>query len=287
MASWLSVLFLLLGIYLLISILLYFLQDRLLFKPEKLPEAFQYEFDKQEVEEYNLITAGGGKINGLHFKVKNPKGVVLYLKGNSKSIKGWGKFAIDFSQHHYDVIMVDYRGFGKSTGKRTEKLLKKDLQYVYEKIKERVDERYIILYGRSLGSGFAAKLASTNQPKLLILDAPYYSLKHVTKRYAPFMPLSIILKYPMPTYKWLKYVNCPIHIIHGTQDRLIPFSSSVKLSQIKADSTRLWPVVGGGHKNLNTFKSYHQILDEIIEGQAKEIDWSNTSHQVNHNSENE
>lgn len=264
------------------SILLYYLQDFFLFKPEKLAEDFQFNYEDQTVEEYNLKTKDGATINGLHFKVENPKGAVLYLKGNSKSIKGWGKFAVDFTRLNYDVIMVDYRGFGKSTGRRTENAIKHDLQFVYNKIKERIEEKYIILYGRSLGSGFATKLASTNQPRMLILDAPYYSLVNVTKRYMPFMPLSVILKYPMPTYKWLKYVDCPVHIIHGTNDKLIPFKSSVKLSKVKPDITRLWPIIDGGHKNLNNFQSYHQILNDIITKKPKEIDLASTSHKVNH-----
>lgn len=113
---------------------------------------------------------------------------------------------------------------------------------------------------------------------MLILDAPYYSLKKVTKRYMPFMPLSVIMRFPMPTYKWMKYVNCPVHIIHGTNDKLIPFKSSIKLSRIRPDRTRLWPVIGGGHKNLHTFESYHRILGEIIDHKRKEVDLSTTSH---------
>ncbi|GAA0872096.1 alpha/beta fold hydrolase [Gangjinia marincola] len=282
MPYWLYITLLVLTIYIGISVILYYVQDYFLFKPEKLPSDFQFHYDNQTAVEYNLETRDGAVINGLHFKVENPIGIVLYLKGNSKSIKGWGKFAVDFTRHNYDVIMVDYRGFGKSTGRRTQKALKHDLQYVYNKIRERVKEKYIILYGRSLGSGFATKLASTNQPKMLILDAPYYSLAKVTGRYMPFMPLSLILKYPMPTYKWIKYVNCPIHIIHGTNDQLIPFKSSVKLSKIKPDNTRLWPIIGGGHKNLNNFESYHRTLEEIIHYKEKKIDLETTSHKVKH-----
>ena len=283
MGIWVYPILFFIVVYLVISVLLYYLQDLFLFKPEKLPKEFRYEYENQVVEEYNLITRDGASINGLRFKVEKPKGVVLYLKGNSKSIKGWGKFAVDFTRHGYDVIMVDYRGFGKSTGRRSQKAIKNDLQFIYNKLKERVEEKYIILYGRSLGSGFATKLASTNSPRMLILDAPYYSLRKVTARYAPFMPLSIILKYPMPTYKWIKYVQCPIHIIHGTKDKLIPFKTSIKLSQIRPDITRLWTVVGGGHKNLNTFKSYHEMLSEIINSKPLNIDLSTTSHKVNHN----
>jgi len=282
MPLWVQIVLAIVVVYLVISVLLYYLQDFFLFKPEKLPEDFMFSYENQVVEEYNISTRDGATINGLHFKVEKPKGAVLYLKGNSKSIKGWGKFAVDFTRHNYDVIMVDYRGFGKSTGRINENAIKHDLQFIYNKIKERIDEKYIILYGCSLGSGFATKLASTNNPRMLILDAPYYSLVNVTKRYMPFMPLSVILKYPMPTYKWLKYVDCPVHIIHGTNDKLIPFNSSVKLSKIKPNSTRLWPIIDGGHKNLNNFESYHKILSEIINTKPEEIDLSSTSHKVNH-----
>ena len=283
MPNWVYIVVLLLLAYVLINILLYFLQDYLMFKPEKLPADFLFQYEHQEIEEYNVETRDGAIINGLRFKAPQPKGIVFYLKGNSKSIKGWGKFAVDFTRHGYDVLMVDYRGFGKSTGRRTQKAIKRDLQVIYNKIKENVDEKYIILYGRSLGSGFAAKLASMNNPRMLILDAPYYSLSKVAKKYIPFMPLSLLLKFPMPTYKWLQYVNCPIHIIHGTDDKLIPYKTSVKLSKIKPTSTTLYTVIGGGHKNLNTFESYHKMLSEIITKRPIKVDLKGSSIHVKHN----
>lgn len=285
MVYWLSTIITIAIIYIAISIALYYLQDYMLFKPEKLPKDFQFTYDNQEIEEHNLETRDGAVINGLRFIPKGKsKGVVLYLKGNSKSIKGWGKFAVDFTRLGYNVLMVDYRGFGKSTGRRSQKAIKRDLQEIYNKIKELTTEDRIILYGRSLGSGFAAKLASMNSPKLLILDAPYYSLTRVTKRYAPFMPLSLLMKYPLPTYKWLKYAQCPIHIIHGTNDKLIPYKSSVKLSKINPKLTKLHTVIGGGHKNLNNFESYHQMLDDILNSEPQSIDLTTTSINVQHSS---
>ncbi len=284
MQYWIFILLIVLGIYLGISLMLYFLQDYLMFKPEKLPKDFEFYYENQEIEEYNVETRDGAIINGLRFKAKNPKGVVFYLKGNSKSIKGWGKFAVDFTRHGYDVLMVDYRGFGKSTGRRTQKAIKRDLQMIYNKVKEITPEKYIILYGRSLGSGFATKLASMNNPRMLILDAPYYSLSKVAKKYIPFMPLTLFLKFPMPTYKWLKYVNCPIHIIHGTDDKLIPYKTSIKLSKIKPESTRLYTIIGGGHKNLNTFIEYHKMLTEIITTKPKEVNLEGSSINVRHSS---
>jgi len=283
MAYWVSTLVIILAIYLGISIALYYLQDYMLFKPEKLPKDFQFNYDNQLTREYNLETRDGATINGLRFYPKGEsKGVVLYLKGNSKSIKGWGKFAVDFTRHGYHVLMVDYRGFGKSTGKRSQKAIKRDLQVIYNKLKDYTEEENIILYGRSLGSGFATKLASMNNPKMLILDAPYYSLTKVTARFAPFMPLSVLLKYPLPTYKWIKYVQCPIHIIHGTHDKLIPFKTSVKLSKVNPKLTKLHTVIGGGHKDLNNFESYHEMLEDILTSPPKTIDLSKTSINIIH-----
>jgi uncharacterized protein len=259
-----SILLAVLCMYVVISILVYFLQDLILFRPEKLSSEFQFNYENLNFDEYKMDIKPGVVLSGVHFKSEKPIGMVFYLKGNSRSIKGWGKFAIDFLRYNYDVIMVDYRGFGKSTGIRTQEEIINDLQLVYNKIKENVAEKHIVLYGRSLGSGFATKLASTNNPRMLILDAPYYSMSKTTGRYMPFMPMSWIIKFPIPTYKWIKYVKCPIHIIHGTNDKLIPLNSSIKLSKINAKITRLHAVIGGGHNNMHNYESYHEILSQIF-----------------------
>ncbi|HRG65103.1 MAG TPA: alpha/beta fold hydrolase, partial [Saprospiraceae bacterium] len=161
---WVGIAISLFFIYVAISIGVYFFQDFIFFKPEKLPKDFAFNYENLNFDEYILDLQEGVSVSGIHFKVERPKGLVFYLKGNSRSIKGWGKFAVDFNRNGYDVLMVDYRGFGKSTGKRTHSALKEDLQQVYNLIKDKVPEKYIILYGRSLGSGFAAKLASVNNP---------------------------------------------------------------------------------------------------------------------------
>ena len=125
MAYWISFFITVVIIYVVISVAIYYLQDYLIFKPEKLPEDFQFYYENQDIKEYNLETRDGAVINALLFKPKGEsKGIVFYLKGNSKSIKGWGKFAVDFTRHNYNVLMVDYRGFGKSTGRRSQKAIK-------------------------------------------------------------------------------------------------------------------------------------------------------------------
>ena len=141
-----------------------------------------------------------------------------------------------------------------------------------------MDQKYIVIYGRSMGSGFATKLASTNNPRLLILESPYYSMMRMAKRYIPFLPIAIAMRFPIKTYKWIQYVNCPIKIIHGTSDRLVPFKNAIGLSKIRPKFSRLYPIVGGGHNNLHTFEEYHRMLEEILRsGELKPVDPESTS----------
>jgi uncharacterized protein len=273
-----NIILIILAVIAVVSIVLYFFQERFLFHPEKLPEDFKFQYENQKVKEYNLEIKKGVVINGLHFQVENSKGVVYYLKGNSKSIKGWGKFAVDFTIHGYDVIMIDYRGFGKSTGKMSQQSMKDDALLVYEKLKEIINEDKIIIYGRSLGTGLATKVASMNNPRMLILACPYFSLSKNVKRYLPFIPLGLVMRYQMPTYKWIKYVDCPIKIIHGTNDKVIKFKSSLQLSKMKPNSTRIYPIIDGGHKDLHNFESYHRALEEALNSKVDtELDRANTS----------
>ncbi len=276
--DWLNIILIILSVIVFISIIIYFFQERIIFKPEKLPENFVFQYKNQDVEEYNITLKKNVIINGLHFKAKNSKGVVFYLKGNSRSIKGWGKFAIDFTSQHWDVIMIDYRGFGKSKGKRTQQTMKDDVLAIYDKIKQKVEEKYIIVYGRSLGTGLATKVASMNNPRMLILTCPYYSITNNIQRFLPFIPLGLVMRYSMPTYKWIKYVKCPIKIIHGTNDKIIPMKSSIRLSKINSKQTRIYPIIGGGHKNLHNFEGYHRALHEILISKPfEEIDIDKTS----------
>ncbi|WP_341226414.1 alpha/beta hydrolase [uncultured Arcticibacterium sp.] len=270
-----NIVFWILASYVVLSTLAYFIQDFFIFKPEKLSADFEFKYD-YPFEELNFTVSDKVTINGLRFfsEEKEKNGLVIYFHGNTRSIKGWAKYSRDFTVHGYDVLMIDYRGFGKSRGKRSEKAMKEDAQHVYNRLRYDfgILESDIVIYGRSLGSGFAAKLASSNKPKMLILDAPYYSFSNLTSRFLPFLPLSIILRFKIRTDEWLKYCRCPIYIIHGTKDLLIPLRSSVRLSKVAPLNTHLAPIYGGGHNNLPSFPEYHRVLRDILLGQYDEFD---------------
>jgi uncharacterized protein len=254
--------YILIGIAIL-SIVAYFVQDKFIFKPEKLKADFEFKYDAP-FKELFFDVSPGVRINGLHFSRENPKGLILYFHGNSRSIKGWAKYAKDFYRYDYDVVLVDYRGFGKSTGKRGEKDMLNDMQFVYESLTKKYAEHHLLLYGRSMGSGFAAKLASENKPRYLILDAPYYSFKKVVERFLPILPVSLVLRYHMRTDKWIRRVNCHTYILHGTKDRLIPIKQSENLQKINPHKITLIRIEGGKHNNLPDFDEYHNFIRDIL-----------------------
>jgi alpha-beta hydrolase superfamily lysophospholipase len=251
-------------VYLAICLAFYFFQHYGFFRPEILATAFQYKYPFP-FEELDFEMEDGGRINAIHFKVPNSRGVVYYLKGNSKSLKGWGKFAKDFLSNGYDFFMMDYRGFGKSRGKRSQATLFNDAQFVYKWLTENYPDDKIILYGRSWGSGIAARLASWNKPRLLILDSPYFSFYYQVNRYLWFTPLKYLLRYDIRTDLYLKSVTCPVHIIHGTHDRLISYSQSEKLLVLYPDKIRLHSIERARHNNLPDFPEFFEEIYKILD----------------------
>jgi len=257
-----TLLYIILG-YALLMIIVYFVQERFIFKPEKLRQDFQYKYDAPFKELFFDIEPGV-RINGLHFTVEKPLGLILYFHGNSRSIKGWAKYAKDFFRYKYDVVLVDYRGFGKSTGKRTEVDMLNDMQFVYTRLSEQYGEQHLIVYGRSLGSGFATKVASDNHPRYLILDAPYFSFKKVVERFLPILPLRFLLRFQLRTDTWITKVTCHTYILHGTKDWLIPIRNSEQLQALNPKRITLIRIHGGGHNNLPMFNEYHNFIRNIL-----------------------
>ncbi len=241
----------------------YLLQQRLIFFPEKLPRDYVFEFD-WPVEEVFLPSAGNAELHALHFKTHNPKGTVLYFHGNAGSLRGWGFIAGDFLRRGYNVLMPDYRGYGKSTGKLSEEMLHHDATVAWNYLTENTPSEEIIIYGRSLGSGIAVRLAATHTPKALVLETPYNNLVEVAGTHFPCLPASLLLRFSFRSDKWIGNVRCPVYMIHGTQDEVIPYQSAQKLKQAAGPGAVFITVEGGQHNNLADFPEYTRLLDKAL-----------------------
>lgn len=262
-ATFTFLIFLLLA-YFVIHCCTYWLQDYFIFRPKTLPQNFEYQFS-QPFQEVWWDTPEHGSINGLWFTCPNPKGLILYFHGNADHLERWGKHAPEFSQHNFDVVFMDYRGFGKSKGKRNEAILHSDARFIYDWATQHYAPERIILMGRSIGSGIASHLASKVQPPFLILETPFYSMPSLFYSYYAFLPVIFQFKYKFRNDLALKKTNCPILVFHGTYDYVVPYFHAKKLLRLLGNRVTLVTLPKGFHKGLGEFPLYQQKLKEALE----------------------
>jgi uncharacterized protein len=251
--------------YVMLTALLAFFQEQFIFFPSKLPQEYAYTFDTP-FEELFLESPDGASLNALHFKAKNPKGIILYFHGNAGDLSRWGEITQGFTKYNYDLLVMDYRTYGKSTGKLSEENLYNDAQLFYDFVKDRFPENEIVLYGRSLGSAFATRLAAENNPKMLILESPFYNLKSVAKSRFPIIPVGLLIRYHFENNKYIKEVDCKTVIFHGTNDNVVPYQSGKKLYTAAApqNGKQLVTIPGGGHNDLARFETYQKVIEAVL-----------------------
>lgn len=251
------------GLYIIICVLLYFFQEKLIFFPQTLDKDYKFSFD-QKFEEVNVKTADNKLLNAILFKADSSKGVIFYLHGNAGSLSSWGNVAKTYTALNFDVFMLDYRGYGKSEGTiNGQTRFFQDIQTAYDQLKTKYPENKIIVLGYSIGTGLAAKVASTNNPKLLILQAPYYSLTDMMRHTYPIIP-TFILKYKFETDKYIKDCRMPIVVFHGDQDEVIYYGSSLKLQKEFRKQDTLITLHGQGHNGMTENADYEMELQKVL-----------------------
>ena len=253
----------LLVLFIIIPALLFLFQEKLIFFPQKLDKNYQFGFD-QKFEEINVRTIDGITLNGLLFKADSSKGLIFYLHGNAGSLSSWGEVARTYTDLNYDVFILDYRGYGKSEGSISgQGQLFQDVQTVYDELTNKYNEDSIIVLGYSIGAGLASKIACTNNPKLLILQAPFYSLTDMMRHTFPIIP-TFILKYKLKTNEFIKNCKMPIVIFHGNQDEVIYYGSSLKLKELFKEKDTLITLNGQGHNGMTDNRDYIIEIQKIL-----------------------
>lgn len=255
-------------IFLAINVLLmcgfYFFQEKLIFYPKVLDKEYVYKFDNR-FEEVNIETSDNKTINGLVFESDSSKGIIFYLHGNAGALDTWGNVAKTYTDLNYDVFILDYRGFGKSEGSiSSQNQLFDDVQLAYEKVTSSYKDKNIIVLGYSIGTCPATKIAADNNPKLLILQAPYYNFTSVIHGICPVVP-SFLIKYKLETYKYVQSCKTPIVIFHGNKDDVIPVDNSLKLSELLKKEDELIVLDGIGHNDISDSGQYLEALNRILD----------------------
>ena len=235
-----KIIFIFIGLYFIGGIILFSIQDKLIFHPNLLLPDHKFQF-KIPFEEMNFDSPSGNKLNALYFPTQTErKGIIYYHHGNSHSLSLWGYEAEHLTKLGYDVLMYDFPQFGKSTGELTTKKIFIDSQFLLDWLEKENPKTPITLYGRSLGTGIASQLASRN-PTIdkLILETPYYNMAQMAQTFVAIYPMSLILRIKIRTHLYFTKITCPIYIFHGDNDELIPLRQAKRLAKRnkKADLT--------------------------------------------------
>ncbi|GGB05684.1 alpha/beta fold hydrolase [Puia dinghuensis] len=207
-------------VYCTIGIALYYSQEWLLFHPKPMERKAAYTL-AQPFTELNLNYDKETNLNVVEFKATDrpqdslAKGVVLYFHDNTGNIATHASRATDFTSKGYEVWMLDYPGFGKSTGSHQEKDLYIYALVFYKLAHSRWKPAEIILQGTGMGAAIAAQLASVRDCQRLIMEEPAYSLTAAWRKYLFLYPLGTLLHYHFPIYQYLPAVTAPVTMLHG------------------------------------------------------------------------
>jgi alpha-beta hydrolase superfamily lysophospholipase len=231
-------------------------QEAMIFRAAPLPA--NHRFDLPDVHEVS-IPVDGATLSALHLKLPRPRGVVFFLHGSSGNLATWLTSTEYYRAANYDLFMLDYRGFGKSSGRiESEAQLRADVRAAWATVAPQYVGLRKVIYGRSLGTGLAAGLAAEFGADLTILVSPYCSVTQLVEADYPFLPIAT-LKYRLDTCADIARVKTPVLLVHGTDDAKIPFSHSEQL-HAKAPQARLLPIRGAGHGNVHRFPEYNDAL---------------------------
>lgn len=250
-------------LYALILVLLYFFQEKLLFHPsDPLPagHTFRIQLPFEEVR----VSHGGADTYGLFIQAKKPRGLILYFHGNQGGIELWDELASHLAERfNWNVLLTDYPGFGKSGGTiATEEQMHAVASKFYDVAKEKAGAFPLVLFGRSMGSGFATKLAAEKGAAGLVLESPYFSMESLAGGMYPFLPLAV-LRYRLRSDLWMPKVSAPVLILHGDRDELIPHASGLALSKL-VQNGRFVTIEGGGHNDLGGSEFYWAELAAFL-----------------------
>lgn len=241
--------------------LLWWGQERLLFVPQPLPAEHRFSVGSDVAEVW--VDVPGARLNALHLRLPQPAGVVFFLHGNAGNLDSWFTNADFYRRANLDLFMLDYRGYGKSSGRiGSQHQLLADVRAAWAQIAPLYAGKRRVIYGRSLGSGLAAMLAAEIQPELTVLVSPYFSMAELAREHYPWVPAAL-LRYPLATSEALPQIKGPVLLVYGGRDTLIPPAHSQRLSQLSAQA-RLLQVPEGGHNDLHLLPAYIDGLSAAL-----------------------
>ncbi len=258
------------SVYVLLSLVLYLLQGKMVFLsnlPGRALTASPGDIGL-EYEDVYLTTLDDERLHGWYVPATISRGVIVFFHGNAGNISHRLDSIGIFHQLGLDTLIIDYRGYGQSTGKATEQGTYLDAQAAWSYL---VDERgiapdQIIIFGRSLGGAVGAWLGAQHTPAAVIIESSFSSGVDMARRLYPFLPVRLITRLRYPVAEYASHLDCPVLVVHSRDDEIIPFAMGQSIyAAVKQRKSFL--ELRGDHNNgiLISRQEYIRGLDGFIE----------------------
>lgn len=231
-----------------LSLYVYVMQERIVFLPDlpgraiaATPDAFGFDYTDVQLE-----TSDGVRLHGWYVNAEDAKGTVLFLHGNAGNISHRIDSIEIFNALGVDVFIIDYRGYGRSEGKISERGAYLDAQAAYRYLVDErsIDPSHIVIFGRSLGGAIAAQLAATHAAGALIVESSFTSAADMAAELYPFLPARLLLRLEFPVAEHVAAATAPVLIVHARDDEIIPFAMGQKLFDAAAEPKAFLAIEG-------------------------------------------
>jgi fermentation-respiration switch protein FrsA (DUF1100 family) len=235
------------AVYIGMGLLLFLMQSKMLYYPTR-----DYDYQPGDYgwpyESVSLTTPDEVTLACWYVPAEGAELTVLFCHGNAGNISHRLDTMKMFNELGLNCLIIDYRGYGKSTGKPTEKGTILDVmtgfQWLIEEKEVQSDE--IILFGRSLGGSIAATVAKDVNPAGLVIESAFTSFDEIGRHYYPWLPVRLFSRFDYNTLEAVKRVNCPLLVIHSPDDEIIPFKFGQQIFAV-ANEPKIFSELRGTH----------------------------------------
>lgn len=260
---------------LVLGLLVWLLQPKLLFRPfpEMVGDPSHWGMTYSDVQ---LTTDDGVRLHGWLLPAQPPFAerrrarlhTLLFLHGNAGNVSHRGASLQIFAALGLDVLIIDYRGYGQSEGKPSEIGLYRDADAAWRWLTETrgIAPADIVIFGRSLGGAVATALAARVQPGALIVESSFTDLTAMAKLHHPLLTRLVPLRYRFPSAEHLPQVRAPVLVLHSPDDGVVPYAHGRALYAAAREPKRFVDLVGGHNEGfLETQPHYQQALAEFLD----------------------
>lgn len=227
-------------------------EERFIYYPSRALDATPAEFSLR-ADEFDVRTADGETVNGWWIRVDDPALTLLVSHGNAGTIAD-RLYRVRWLQERFavDVVLYDYRGYGKSTGAPDERGTYEDGRAVYEHVRAKgVAPERLVLFGESLGCAISIQLATERPHAALVLEAPFLSIAAMAREVFPMFPLRPFVRNRYDNLAKAPTLPRPTLVMSGDRDEVIPFEHGrVLAAALRSPGSRFVPVPGARHNDV-------------------------------------